>query len=44
MKNYNNPEIEIIKFTTLDVITSSGGNDPFELEPVGWSKDPLSIA
>ena len=44
MRFYNNPELDIVKFTTFDVITSSGGNDPYEKEPEGWTKDPLNIA
>ena len=32
IREYENPEMEIIKFNTVDVITASGGD--------GWVDDP----
>lgn len=42
MKLYNEPSIEISIYSTADIIQSSvtntlDGNDPYMVEPEGWS-------
>ena len=34
MKTYENPELEIVRFTTEDVITTSGDNGNIDLPPL----------
>ena len=36
-KQYITPEMEISEFEIEDVITTSGGNDPYELDPTPMS-------
>ena len=38
MKIYEAPNVKFLKLLAADVITSSGGNDPYETEPTGWEK------
>ena len=46
MKLYNEPSIEILIYSTADVIQSSAintldGNDPYMEEPEGWLRNDI---
>lgn len=38
MKIYSEPFIELLALSPMDIIQSSGGNDPYESEDDGWSR------
>ena len=38
MKIYDAPNVKFLKLLSADVITSSGGNDPYETEPADWER------
>lgn len=43
MKEFRNPEIEIIKFAIEDIITDSGRDNEFDFDPAGVNSLELPV-
>lgn len=42
MKHFESPEMEILRFSVEDIITTSSREDEFPIQPVGEDEFPLA--